>query len=649
MTSVFRKISNSLVVIIVIVAACIPGRALANIWKPLEDRLVEDGFPRKEIHTLFSRPEVAYSSKPLRQKLRSLYRRDFSGRRMQRIQTALQKQGFAVGKADGVYGAKTAAAIKKFQKKAGLEVNGIPSKELEEHLLGVDSITARGWTSRVYDSAKHPLWLAEARAFGIENRPHFLRMSREYGVPPEIVGGIITVETRQGTFLGGEPAMLPLASMALGTDYELVKPMFKGIRMIGEQTEWLKSISKARADWAYDELKALLAHARELGRDPLAVIGSPYGAIGIAQFMPSNIPKHGVDGDRDGKVDLFTPADAIHSAGRYIHDYGWGPSTKTLDQMRTVLFGYNHSQRYVNSVLTVAGHLQRAFKPVEMKRPGKTVRVRTAGELLQAIRPGAHVILESGVYDLTGAPRTASVGVRWLQGAPVFFDVPDLTLEAEEVAVLISVARSAPVLLCAKCPNLRLVNLLFRHPTPKRGARPDKGAALLALESCSGARLEFCQFLGGDAFPGSRALGGPGLMLRKSNDVSLRHCLFNGVGGATPALEVEQCPGAVFHDVVMQDNPGTPLAVLQESPDAVFENCLLRRNGPFPATSGKKAVKGSKEAEKDTSTMFSLLRGNSSLFLKNSLLTDNLYGQLTDAPPALKEQEIYSKRNKFKQ
>lgn len=41
------------------------------------------------------------------------------------------------------------------------------------------------------------------------------------------------------------------------------------------------------------------------------------GAQGIAQFMPATWAAHGIDGDRDGRADVWNPADAIASAAKY--------------------------------------------------------------------------------------------------------------------------------------------------------------------------------------------------------------------------------------------------------------------------------------------------------------------------------------------
>ncbi|MEZ5114806.1 MAG: lytic transglycosylase domain-containing protein [Candidatus Nanopelagicales bacterium] len=52
--------------------------------------------------------------------------------------------------------------------------------------------------------------------------------------------------------------------------------------------------------------------AQESGWDSTAV--SRAGAQGIAQFMPQTWNQYGIDGDGDGDTDVWSPADAIHSA-----------------------------------------------------------------------------------------------------------------------------------------------------------------------------------------------------------------------------------------------------------------------------------------------------------------------------------------------
>jgi cell wall-associated NlpC family hydrolase len=55
--------------------------------------------------------------------------------------------------------------------------------------------------------------------------------------------------------------------------------------------------------------------ATESGWNQRAI--SPAGAQGLAQFLPETWARHGVDGDGDGRANVWNAADAIRSAGRY--------------------------------------------------------------------------------------------------------------------------------------------------------------------------------------------------------------------------------------------------------------------------------------------------------------------------------------------
>ena len=82
------------------------------------------------------------------------------------------------------------------------------------------------------------------------------------------------------------------------------------------------------------------------------------GPIGIAQFMPSQVLRHGADGNGDGVVDLFVLEDALFSMGNYLMANGWRGSMRSERKRRRVIYNYNHSRIYVNTVLAVADHLE---------------------------------------------------------------------------------------------------------------------------------------------------------------------------------------------------------------------------------------------------------------------------------------------------
>ncbi len=68
------------------------------------------------------------------------------------------------------------------------------------------------------------------------------------------------------------------------------------------------------------------------------------GAGGPMQFLASTWATYGVDGDGDGRVDRWDPADAIYGAANYLHASG-APG----DYERAV-YAYNHASWYVREV-----------------------------------------------------------------------------------------------------------------------------------------------------------------------------------------------------------------------------------------------------------------------------------------------------------
>ena len=79
-----------------------------------------------------------------------------------------------------------------------------------------------------------------------------------------------------------------------------------------------------RAAYFQDELGALIAFSYKEGVATHSIQGSYAGAIGYPQFMPSNIPKFGVDYDGNGHIDLRDSAvDAIGSIANYLAQHGW--------------------------------------------------------------------------------------------------------------------------------------------------------------------------------------------------------------------------------------------------------------------------------------------------------------------------------------
>jgi murein DD-endopeptidase MepM/ murein hydrolase activator NlpD len=72
---------------------------------------------------------------------------------------------------------------------------------------------------------------------------------------------------------------------------------------------------------------------------------SSAGALGWMQFMPGTWKLYGVDANKDGVRDPYSPVDAIFATARYLKAAG------AEKDLRKAIFAYNHADWYVDSVL----------------------------------------------------------------------------------------------------------------------------------------------------------------------------------------------------------------------------------------------------------------------------------------------------------
>nr|WP_223826225.1 lytic murein transglycosylase B [Spongiibacter pelagi] len=124
------------------------------------------------------------------------------------------------------------------------------------------------------------------------------RAEAEYGVPAQMIVGIIGVETRYGRNKGSYRVVDALAT--LGFDYPKRGKFFLG------------------------QLEQYLLMVREQQFEPFSLVGSYAGAMGYGQFIPSSYRAYAVDFDGDNQADIVNnPVDAIGSVANYFAEHGW--------------------------------------------------------------------------------------------------------------------------------------------------------------------------------------------------------------------------------------------------------------------------------------------------------------------------------------
>lgn len=119
----------------------------------------------------------------------------------------------------------------------------------------------------------------------------------KYGVPGQYLLAFWGLETNFGAYMGSMPTLDSLATLACD---ERRSEFFSG-----------------------EFIEALKLMQRE-SLQPAQLRGSWAGAVGHTQFMPSSYIQYALDGDGDGRVDLWqSEKDALASAAHFLKNLGW--------------------------------------------------------------------------------------------------------------------------------------------------------------------------------------------------------------------------------------------------------------------------------------------------------------------------------------
>ncbi len=139
--------------------------------------------------------------------------------------------------------------------------------------------------------------IQEGRRLLHRHRALLADVERRYGIPPRYLVAFWGLETNYGSYLGSFPTVPALITLA----YDLRRSHF----FRSEALDALRIIDQGHVT-------------------PAAMQGSWAGAIGQLQFLPSTFLRYAVDGDGDGKKDVWHDIeDVFASGGHYLQQMGW--------------------------------------------------------------------------------------------------------------------------------------------------------------------------------------------------------------------------------------------------------------------------------------------------------------------------------------
>ncbi len=130
-----------------------------------------------------------------------------------------------------------------------------------------------------------------------EHRELFQKIEARFGVQGRFIAALWGMETSYGRFSGGHNVIAALTTLA----YDPRRAKFFRKQLIDALVildEGHITLEKMKGSWA--------------------------GAMGQTQFMPSTFRAYAIDGDGDGKINVWeSKADAFASAAHYLSSIGW--------------------------------------------------------------------------------------------------------------------------------------------------------------------------------------------------------------------------------------------------------------------------------------------------------------------------------------
>jgi len=169
-----------------------------------------------------------------------------------------------------------------------------------------------------------PDFVQRGKDYILANQTVFDNAEKDFAVPKEVLAGVIAIETEFGANSGSTLTFNALYS---------------------RMQQWPETT------WQYQaaQLVALATYCLNSQVDCFTVKGSYAGALGIVQFMPISLLNYGIDGNKDGVIDLYNPADAIPSEANFLARHNWQG-----DHIAALTAYYGRPEGYPEIVLAYA-------------------------------------------------------------------------------------------------------------------------------------------------------------------------------------------------------------------------------------------------------------------------------------------------------
>ncbi|MGE3713949.1 MAG: lytic transglycosylase domain-containing protein [Alphaproteobacteria bacterium] len=178
------------------------------------------------------------------------------------------------------------------------------------------------YKAKIIDSTR----IARGRALYREHLPELQQVSQRYGVQPQYIVALWGIETNFGENMGTYNVIEALATLAYDgrrSDF-FRKEMFSALKIID-----------AGHIESYD------------------MVGSWAGAMGQCQFMPSSFENFAVDGNDDGRIDIWNDTDDVFaSIANYLSQSGW-KSDETWGMPVTLPSGFDASIASIDSPASI--------------------------------------------------------------------------------------------------------------------------------------------------------------------------------------------------------------------------------------------------------------------------------------------------------